>query len=102
MLQYDYEWSAPLDEDRVRVVKECGGRRWNLGSTAVGIASHVQQWINKRARKHGLKRIITSTGRANLTTTLFRRYEAGSMSETTFTALLDHQPDTSLRVYQRT
>ena len=102
MLFYDFTWSAPLEADLVTVIEECEGRRWDLGGSAMGIASRLQQWINKRAKKHGLKRIITSTGRAAMTTTLYRRFEAATLSATMFTALLDHHPDTSLRIYQRT
>ena len=98
---YRYEWSTTLDEELVQTIEQIGGRRWDLGSSAMSIASRLQQWINKRAKKHGLKRVNTSTGRSALTTRLYQEFEKKNISETMFIALLDHKPDTSLRIYQR-
>lgn len=68
---------------------------------STNVASSLQRWIDKRARKHGLKRVTTTTARAALTTRLCKEYEEGHLTETAFTTLLEHSPATSLRVYQR-
>ena len=93
---YRYRWSAALDPEIVAVIGRLGGRRWGLSKTSAELTSRLENWAFKRAKKHRLALVATTTGRSALKKRLVRKLVRGRMSEASYTALLDQKPAAAL------